>query len=140
MTVLLGPLNAAIETRSAQGRMAARTRAGSGSGGRCADLEGGFSLPPGGSTSPFDELPGSGAVLGTVIFLYGGQPYRGSTRDYWLQYPTVTKLSVGVSQGFTRSVTAFVRAENIGNSLRAEETNANLSTPRSLLVGATVRY
>lgn len=73
-------------------------------------------------------------------FLYGGQPYRGSTRDYWLQYPTVTKLSVGVSQGFTRSVTAFVRAENIGNSLRAEETNVNLSTPRSLLVGATVRY
>jgi hypothetical protein len=38
-----------------------------GSGGRCAYFEGGFSSPtpfPGGTT-PFDELPGSGAVLGT---------------------------------------------------------------------------
>ena len=41
-------------------------RESAGSGGRCAVLEGGFSSPTfGGGTTPFDQLPGSSAVLGT---------------------------------------------------------------------------
>jgi outer membrane receptor protein involved in Fe transport len=72
---------------------------------------------------------------------FGGQPYRGSSRAYWLEYPTVTKFTVGASQAVTKGVTAFVRAENIGNSLRYEELNFGfIPTPRTVIVGANLRY
>jgi outer membrane receptor protein involved in Fe transport len=73
-------------------------------------------------------------------YYYGGQPYRGTDRAYWMEYPAVTKFAVGVRQGLRKDVTAFVRAENIGNTLRAELTNNLIPTPRSVIVGANVRY
>jgi outer membrane receptor protein involved in Fe transport len=71
---------------------------------------------------------------------FGGQPYRGSNRAYWMEYPTVTKVAVGASQVLTHQVSAFVRVENIGNNSRAEQTNVFISTPRSALIGVNVRY
>jgi outer membrane receptor protein involved in Fe transport len=71
---------------------------------------------------------------------YGGQPYRGSFRAYWMEYPTVTKFALGVSQVVRKSLDVFVRAENVGNNLHAEVTNDLIPTPRSVLVGANVRY
>lgn len=71
---------------------------------------------------------------------YGGDTYRGTQRDYWLEYPTVTKFSVGASQSLTKYVSAFVRAENLGNTLRYEENNTNIPTPRAVVVGGTFRY
>ncbi len=58
-----------------------------------------------------------------------------------MEYPTVTKFAVGVSQALTRGVTAFARAQNVGNTLRYEQNN-NLPvvTPRSVVVGANLRY
>jgi outer membrane receptor protein involved in Fe transport len=73
-------------------------------------------------------------------FYYGGQPYRGSLRAYWIQYPTVTKFAVGVRQQLTKGLTAFARVENVGNTLRFEQNNLNLPSPRSVMVGANVRY
>ncbi len=73
-------------------------------------------------------------------YAFGGQPYLGSGRAYWMQYPTVTKFAVGVSQELRKGLTAFVRAENVGNTLRFEQYNSNIPTPRSLLVGVNVRY
>jgi outer membrane receptor protein involved in Fe transport len=73
-------------------------------------------------------------------FYFGGQPYRGSTRAYWIEYPTVTKVAVSVSHAVTNSLTAFVRAENVGNTLRSEQDNTQTSTPRSVLAGVNVRY
>jgi outer membrane receptor protein involved in Fe transport len=73
-------------------------------------------------------------------YYYGGQPYRGSDRAYWIEYPVVMKVAFAVSQRLANSVTAFARVENIGNSLRPEETNLNIPTPRSLLVGANLSY
>src|SRR5204863_5979524 len=29
-------------------------------------------------------------------FFYGGQPYRGSDRAYWIEYPAVTKVALAV--------------------------------------------
>ncbi len=72
-------------------------------------------------------------------FFYGGQPYRGSDRAYWIEYPAVTKLALAVSQRLTSHLTGFAHAENVGNSLRAEQYNLNIPTPRTLLVGATVQ-
>ncbi len=71
---------------------------------------------------------------------FGGQPYLGSNRAYWMEYPAVTKVGIGVQQQLTRDVTAFVRAENVGNTLRYEESNLNIPTPRSVMVGANVHY
>ncbi len=73
-------------------------------------------------------------------FFYGGQPYRGSNRAYWMEYPTVTKFAVGISQALTKGVTAFARAENIGNTLRFERENSTIPMPRSVFVGANLRY
>ncbi len=73
-------------------------------------------------------------------YFYGGQPYRGSERAYWIEYPAVTTFALGVSQQLTRDLTAFVRAENAGNTLRFEESNIAIPTPRSVLVGAKVRH
>jgi len=79
-------------------------------------------------------------VLALYGFLFGGQPYRGSIRAYWLEYPTVTKFAMGVRQVLTKDVTAFVRAENVGNNLRYEQFSSYIPTPRTVLVGADVRY
>ena len=73
-------------------------------------------------------------------FFYGGQPYRGSDRAYWIEYPAVTKVALAVRRRLTSRVTGFVRAENVGNSQRTEAYNLNLPTPRSLLVGANLSY
>jgi len=73
-------------------------------------------------------------------FYFGIAPYRGSQRAYWIEYPTVTKLAVGVSQGFTKAITGFVHVENIGNSLRSEQFGYNIPVPRTVTVGAIVRY
>jgi outer membrane receptor protein involved in Fe transport len=72
--------------------------------------------------------------------VFGGQPYRGSARAYWMEYPAVTKFAIGASQTLGNGVTAFLRAQNVSNTLRFEQTNLNIPTPRSVLVGASVRY
>ncbi len=71
---------------------------------------------------------------------YGSDPYRGTERAYWIEYPAVTKFAVGVSQELTKNLGGFVRAENVGNNLRYETTNLNIPTPRRVIVGANIRY
>ncbi len=73
-------------------------------------------------------------------YFYGGQPYRGSDRAYWIEYPTVTKFAVGVRQELMKDFTAFVRAENVGNTLRSEQTNVNIPVPRTVIVGGNIHY
>jgi outer membrane receptor protein involved in Fe transport len=73
-------------------------------------------------------------------FYFGGDPYRGSNRAYWIEYPTVTKFTIGVSQQVAKGVQAFLRAENVGNTLRYEQYNASMPMPRTVIVGANVRY
>jgi outer membrane receptor protein involved in Fe transport len=71
----------------------------------------------------------------------GDPPYRGSSRAYWIEYPTVTKFAVGVTQTLRDGLAVYARAENVGNNLRSEHFNAgNIPMPRSVVVGATVRY
>ncbi len=70
-------------------------------------------------------------------FYFGGQPYRGSPRAYWIGYPAVTKFAVGMTQALGNGLTTFLRVENLGNSLRYEQYNLNIPKPRSVIVGAT---
>ncbi len=80
--------------------------------------------------------------LSFYAFRFAHQPYRGSTRAYWMTYPQVTKFAVGASQALSGSVKVFGRAENVGNNLRYEQFNRlfNLPMPRSFIVGAELRY
>ncbi len=68
------------------------------------------------------------------------EPPRPNVRDYWVEYPAITKFGVSVSQVLSKGVTAFAHAENVGNNLRYERNNSIIPTPRSVLVGATLRY
>jgi outer membrane receptor protein involved in Fe transport len=77
-------------------------------------------------------------VLALYGFFFGGQQFRGSFRAYQIQYPAVTKFGVGASQDLTDNVTALIRVENVGNSLRYERFNLNLPSPRRVLVGARI--
>ena len=71
---------------------------------------------------------------------FGGQPSRGSPRAYWIEYPRVTKLALGVTQEVTRGLAAFVRAENVTNTLRFEQDNSQIPMPRTVVVGANLHY
>jgi outer membrane receptor protein involved in Fe transport len=73
-------------------------------------------------------------------FFYGGQPYRGSDRAYWIEYPSVTKFAIGISQKMTNDLTAFGRVENAGNTLRYESSNSNIPLPRRAVVGLHFGY
>ncbi len=107
-----------------------------------------------GATLTYSPLPGTTLTAGVTHighwiqtdwisefgFFFGGQPYRGTERAYWIQYPTVTKLAVGVSQTLRRGVSGFVQVDNLGNNLRYEQDNQTFRTPRTIMVGANLRY
>ncbi len=71
---------------------------------------------------------------------FGGQPYRGSQRAYWMDYPSVAKFAVRATQRLSSGVDLFASAENVGNNQRFELNNAVISTPRRLTLGANLRY
>lgn len=73
-------------------------------------------------------------------FFFGGQAYRGSDRAYWIKYPSVTKLGVGITQMLTSEFSMFARVDNVGNNLRYESSNITFRMPRSALVGANIHY
>jgi outer membrane receptor protein involved in Fe transport len=73
-------------------------------------------------------------------YYFGGQPYRGSQRAYWIEYPTVAKFAVSMRQELRKGLEAFLRVDNAGNNLRYEQFNYNVPMPRSVTVGATFRY
>jgi len=73
-------------------------------------------------------------------FYFGGQPYRGSQRAYWIEYPNVTKFAVGASVDLLQGRTVFLRVENVADTRRFERHNLNIPMPRTFIVGATVKY
>jgi outer membrane receptor protein involved in Fe transport len=73
-------------------------------------------------------------------YLLGGEPFRGSNRDYWMMYPSIDKLSLGASQDLSQQVSAFLQADNVGNNRRFESSNINPSMGRTLTLGLRARY
>ncbi|MEO9226577.1 MAG: TonB-dependent receptor [Gemmatimonadaceae bacterium] len=55
---------------------------------------------------------------------YGGKPYRGSMRAYWMEYPTVTKYNLSVNHRFNDKVSGFIQADNLTGNLAAERDNS----------------
>ena len=79
-------------------------------------------------------------ALALYQYFFGNAPYRGSGRDYWVQYPSVTKFNLSASQRVTAHVLGFVHIDNVGNNRRAERTNLNVQMGRAMQVGMQVQY
>jgi outer membrane receptor protein involved in Fe transport len=109
----------------------------------------------GGATITYSPRPHTTLTASTTYFghwtemdfvaffgaIFGGQPYRGSTRAYWIEYPAVTKVALGIRQDLTNGLGVFGRIENLGNTTRFEANNFNfVPMPREVIVGATYRY
>ncbi|HEX6536383.1 MAG TPA: TonB-dependent receptor [Gemmatimonadaceae bacterium] len=73
-------------------------------------------------------------------FIYGGDAYLGSGRAYWMRYPSVTKVNLGVAQEISSSLTGFVRVENVANEQTFENYNTSPQIGRTTLVGVRLRY
>lgn len=71
---------------------------------------------------------------------YGGQPYRGSLRDYWMEYPTVTKYNLTVTHTFSPDLSAFLRADNLTGNLKAERDNTLAQRGRWTMLGFRFKY
>jgi len=72
-------------------------------------------------------------------FYFGGQPYRGSQRAYWLTYSAFTKLNLSVSQAVTNSLTVFVRSNNLTNNNVLEVSNVQVNTGRVTMIGVRTK-
>ena len=79
-------------------------------------------------------------VVALFGFYFGDQPYRGSSRAYWIQYPAFTKFNLGVSQVVSSKLSVFAHVDNVGNVRALERNNLTAPMGRVTQVGAQVRY
>ena len=75
-------------------------------------------------------------VIALFGFVFGGEPFRGSIRAYWMDYPAVTKLNAGLEHRFTSALAAYFTVENLANEDRSELSNFNLAPGRRITIGA----
>ncbi len=71
---------------------------------------------------------------------YGGQPYRGSFRNYWTTYPGFTKFNLSMSQAVTGHLSVFIRSDNLTNNHAYERSNLTLNPGRSTMLGVRTRF
>ncbi|HEU4589183.1 MAG TPA: TonB-dependent receptor [Gemmatimonadales bacterium] len=71
---------------------------------------------------------------------FGTEPYRGSMRAYWREYPGVTRASLAFNHEVTKHFTGFLQVENLFNNYRAEGHTLNIAKGRFSVVGLRFRY
>jgi outer membrane receptor protein involved in Fe transport len=71
---------------------------------------------------------------------YGTEPFRGSFRDYWIDYPAVTKLNLMLSHDLGARLNSFVQVDNLLDDIGPEGTNVVVSKGRLSLVGLRFKY
>jgi len=65
--------------------------------------------------------------------LFGGEPYRGSERAYWRQYPGFAKFKLGLNHEFGSGITGFLNVENLTNDTSIEYDDS-IQTPGRITV------
>jgi outer membrane receptor protein involved in Fe transport len=75
-------------------------------------------------------------VLALYGWAYGGAPFRGSMRDYYVGYEPVTKVGLKASHVVRPGLTGFLQVENLLSNLRPELVNGSPIPGRTLLIGA----
>jgi outer membrane receptor protein involved in Fe transport len=107
-----------------------------------------------GATMRWGPFEGTNAVLGMTYLghwsnydwqayymaIFGLTPFRASGRDYVIQYPSVTKLTLSLSQRLVPRVTALLQVDNLGNNGRYEAWNLNTPVGRVTSVGVRMDY
>lgn len=78
--------------------------------------------------------------LAMFRFFFAGEPFRGSGRDYWIAYPAVSKLSLGVIQTLSDNLSAYMQVNNLTNNQRYEQSNLSLTPGRRTTVGVRLSY
>ncbi len=68
-------------------------------------------------------------------FLYGGHPYRGSTRAYYVEYPAFTKVNAMISRSFTPHLGGFLRIDNVTADRSFEWINVVPAEGRTVTLG-----
>jgi outer membrane receptor protein involved in Fe transport len=76
------------------------------------------------------------AVFGVI---YGGQPFRGSLRDYWITYPGLTKFNVALTQRVSERFSVFLRSDNVTNRAVSEQSNFFVNMGRLTMIGLRVK-
>jgi len=74
-------------------------------------------------------------LLALYGYYFGGQPYRGSGRDYWMTYPSFAKFNLALSQSVTNRLSMFVRLDNLTNSHAFEVNNLATLAGRISVIG-----
>jgi len=72
-------------------------------------------------------------------FFYGGQPYRGSQRAYWIPYASFSKFNLSVSHTVTDRLTAFLYSKNFTNNHVPEHDNLVLNAGRVTMIGVRTK-
>lgn len=71
---------------------------------------------------------------------YGGEPYRGSRRAYWMTYPGFVKTNLSLSHALSERLTALLRVENVADDRSYEQYNINTPMGRSVMAGARMVF
>lgn len=79
-------------------------------------------------------------VIALFGYYFGGQPYRGSGRDYWITYPGFFKFNASISQSITDRLSVFLRADNVTNNNVAEANNFAPIAGRVTMVGVRTKF
>jgi outer membrane receptor protein involved in Fe transport len=66
---------------------------------------------------------------------YGGQPYRGSDRDYWMRYDAFTKWNLAGNYALSESLQAFATVANLTNLQTVERDNTSITAGRTTAIG-----
>ncbi len=86
-----------------------------------------------GSWTEVDDL----ALYGVY---FGGQPYRGSGRAYWITYPSFTKFNLSLSQALTDRLSVFLQADNLTNKNVFEDLNVITPIGRVTTFGVRTKF
>lgn len=73
-------------------------------------------------------------------YRYGGDPYRGSMRAYYTEFPTHWKWNFRAQQDVGKAFTVFFRVDNLTNNQRTEASGSNVAQGRTTVLGARLRY
>jgi len=86
-----------------------------------------------GSWMNYDAFALVGCIGGTA-------PCRASNRDYLKEYPSLTKVSVSVTQAINRTLSGFVAIDNLTNNDNFEDSNTNPTLGRISTFGLRLLY
>lgn len=78
--------------------------------------------------------------LGLYAWLYGGEAFRGSVREYFIAYPGFTKFSASASRSVADRWEAFVRVDNLADDQSFESNNISPPERRTATIGFRFSY